>query len=312
MAVYFALLKPGDTVLGMELSHGGHLTHGSPVSFSGQFYNFVHYGVHPETEVIDYDQVSELAHQHRPKLIVAGASAYPRIIDWARFRAIADSVGARFMADIAHIAGLIAAGVHPSPVPYADAVTTTTHKSLRGPRGALILCTQELAKDIDRTVFPGIQGGPHLSAIAAKAVCFHEAMRPSFRDYQQQVVANTRALAEGLKRGGLKLVSGGTDNHLLVVKLLDRDYSGRTLARALESAGIITSMSTVPGETRKPAVTSGVRFGTPALTTRGATEEHMLRVAEIVCSVAEDPKDESALERLRPEVEAIARELTPV
>jgi glycine hydroxymethyltransferase len=312
MAVYFALLEPGDTVLGMELSHGGHLTHGSPVSFSGQFYNFVHYGVHPESEVIDYDQVEALAREHKPKLIVAGASAYPRIIDWERFRAVADSVGARFMADIAHIAGLIAGGAHPSPVPYADVVTTTTHKSLRGPRGALILCKQELARAIDRTVFPGIQGGPHLSAIAAKAVCFYEAMQPEFRDYQRQVVRNARALADGLERGGLKLVSGGTDNHLLVVKLLDRDYSGKTLARALESAGIITSMSTVPGETRKPAVTSGVRFGTPAVTTRGATEEHMLRVAEIVCSVAEDPKDESALERLRPEVEAIARELTPV
>ena len=312
MAVYFALLQPGDTVLGMELSHGGHLTHGSPVSFSGQFYKFVHYGVHPETEVIDYDRVEALAREHRPKLIVAGASAYPRIIDWARFRAIADSVGARFMADIAHIAGLIAAGVHPSPVPYADVVTTTTHKSLRGPRGALILCKQELAKDIDRTVFPGIQGGPHLSAIAAKAVCFGEAMQPAFRDYQRQVVNNARALADGLKRGGLKLVSGGTDNHLLVVKLLDRDYSGRALARALEAAGIITSMSTVPGETRKPAVTSGVRFGTPAVTTRGATEEHMLRVAEIVCTIAENPKDEAGLERLRPEVESIARELAPV
>jgi glycine hydroxymethyltransferase len=312
MAVYFALLKPGDTVLGMELSHGGHLTHGSPVSFSGQFYHFVHYGVHPNSEVIDYDQVAELAQQHRPKLIVAGASAYPRIIDWARFREIADAVGARFMADIAHIAGLIAGGVHPSPVPYADVVTTTTHKSLRGPRGALILCKQEIAKDIDRTVFPGIQGGPHLSAIAAKAVCFGEAMQPAFRDYQRQVVNNARALADGLRRGGLKLWSDGTDNHLLVVKLLDRDYSGKALARALESAGIITSMSTVPGETRKPAVTSGVRFGTPALTSRGATEEHMLRVAEIVCSVAEDPKDEAALERLRPEVESIARELAPV
>jgi glycine hydroxymethyltransferase len=312
MAVYFALLKPGDTVLGMELSHGGHLTHGSPVSFSGQFYKFVHYGVHPQREVIDYDQVAALAQEHRPKLIVAGASAYPRVIDWARFREIADSVGARFMADIAHIAGLIAGGAHPSPVPYADAVTTTTHKSLRGPRGALILCKQEIARGIDRTVFPGIQGGPHLSAIAAKAVCFHEAMQPRFREYQEQVVANARALADGLKRGGLQLVSGGTDNHLLVVKLLDRDYSGKVFARALEGAGIITSMSTVPGETRKPAVTSGVRFGTPSVTTRGATEEHMLRVAEIVCTVAENPKDEAALERLRPEVEAIARELAPI
>jgi glycine hydroxymethyltransferase len=312
MAVYFALLTPGDTVMGMELSQGGHLTHGSPVSFSGQFYKFVHYGVDPETEVIDYDRVAALAREHKPKLIVAGASAYSRIIDWQRFAEIAASVGARFMADIAHIAGLIAAGVHPSPVPYADVVTTTTHKSLRGPRGALILCKQELAKDIDRTVFPGIQGGPHLSAIAAKAVCFREAMEPDFRRYQQQVVDNARALADGLIRGGLQVVSGGTDNHLLVVKLLDREYSGKALARALESAGIITSMSTVPGETRRPAVTSGVRFGTPSVTTRGATQAHMQRVAQIVSAIAEKPSDEAALERLRPEVEAIARELAPV
>lgn len=312
MAVYFALLQPGDTVLGMELSQGGHLTHGSPVSFSGQFYNFVHYGVDETSEVIDYDRVADLARQHKPKLIVAGASAYSRIIDWQRFAEIAHSVGARFMADIAHIAGLIAAGVHPSPVPYADVVTTTTHKSLRGPRGALILCKQELARTIDRTVFPGIQGGPHLASIAAKAVCFQEALQPAFRDYQQQVVDNARALADGLIRGGMKLVSGGTDNHLLVVKLLDRDYSGKALARALESAGIITSMSTVPGETRKPVVTSGVRFGTPAVTTRGATEVHMRRVAQIVSTVAENPSDEVALARLRAEVESLARELSPV
>jgi glycine hydroxymethyltransferase len=296
----------------MELSQGGHLTHGSPVSFSGQFYKFVHYGVDPESELIDYDHLARLARQHRPKLIVAGASAYSRIIDWQRFREIADSVGAKLMADIAHIAGLIAAGVHPSPVPVADVVTTTTHKSLRGPRGALILCKAELAKDIDRTVFPGIQGGPHLAAIAAKAVCFHEAMQPPFRAYQQQVVDNARALADGLIRGGLKLVSGGTDNHLLVIKLLDREYSGRALARALEGAGIITSMSTVPGETRRPAVTSGVRFGTPAVTTRGASEVHMERVAQIVSTIAENPADEVAITRLRDEVEAIAGELTPV
>jgi glycine hydroxymethyltransferase len=312
MAVYFALLKPGDTVMGMELSQGGHLTHGSPVSFSGQFYNFVHYGVDLETEQIDYETLSDLALQHRPRLIVAGASAYARIIDWERIRAIADSVGARFLADIAHIAGLIAAGVHPSPVPFADVVTTTTHKSLRGPRGAMILCKQELAKDLDRTVFPGIQGGPHLASIAAKAVCFREAMQPEFRVYQQQVVDNASALAHGLQRGGMKLVSGGTDNHLLIVKLLDRTYSGRTLARALERAGIITSMSTVPGETRKPSITSGVRFGTPAITTRGATTAHMQRVAQIVCTVAENPGDELALSRMRAEVEVIASELSLV
>jgi glycine hydroxymethyltransferase len=312
MAVYFALLQPGDTVLGMELSQGGHLTHGSPVSFSGKLYKFVHYGVDPESELIDYDRVEAVAREHRPKLIVAGASAYPRIIDWQRFRQIADAVGARFMADIAHIAGLVAGGVHPSPVPFADVVTTTTHKSLRGPRGALILCKNEIARDIDRVVFPGIQGGPHLSAIAAKAVCFHEALQPEFKAYQQQVVANAAALADGLIRGGMQLVSGGTDNHLLVVKLLDRDYSGKALARALEGAGIITSMSTVPGETRKPSVTSGVRFGTPAVTSRGAKEAHMQRAAQVVSTVAENPRDEAAIAAMRTEVEAIARELQPV
>ena len=312
MAVYFALLEPGDTILGMELSQGGHLTHGSPVSFSGKFYNFVHYGVDPQTELIDYDRVAAIARAEKPKLIVAGASAYSRTIDWERFREIADSVGALFMADIAHIAGLIAAGVHPSPIPFADVVTTTTHKSLRGPRGALILCKQDFAKDIDRTVFPGIQGGPHLAAIAAKAVCFQEALQPDFKTYQQQVINNARSLAEGLLKGGLQLVSGGTDNHLLVVKLLEREYSGKTLARALERAGIITSMSTVPGETRRPAVTSGVRFGTPAVTTRGATEHHMHRVAQVVSSVAENPADDAALTRLLAEVEALARELAPV
>src|SRR6266851_3970961 len=306
MAVYFALLNPGDTILGMELSQGGHLTHGSPVSFSGKLFQFAHYGVDLESELIDYDEVARLAQEHQPKLIVAGASAYSRVIDWQRFREIADSVGAKFMADIAHIAGLVAAGVHPSPVPYADVVTTTTHKSLRGPRGALILSKQELAKAIDRTVFPGMQGGPHLSAIAAKAVCFREAMEPEFRAYQQQVVDNARALAEGLIRGGMKVVSGGTDNHLLVVKLLDREYSGKALAKALEGAGIITSMSTVPGETRRPAVTSGVRFGTPAVTSRGATEAHMQRVAEIISTIGENPADQIAIERLRGEVEAIA------
>jgi glycine hydroxymethyltransferase len=312
MAVYFALIRPGDTVMGMELSQGGHLTHGSPVSFSGQLYKFVHYGVDPQSEVIDYDNVERLARQYKPRLIVAGASAYSRIIDWQRISEIAHGVGARFMADIAHIAGLIAAGVHPSPVAYADVVTTTTHKSLRGPRGALILCKQEIAKDIDRSVFPGIQGGPHLAAVAAKAVCFKEALEPEFRAYQQQVVSNSRALSDGLQKSGMQIVSGGTDNHLLVVKLLERSYSGKALARALEAAGIITSMSTVPGETRKPAVTSGVRFGTPAITTRGANETHMLRVAEIVSTVAEDPADETAINRMRSEVEAIARELAPV
>jgi glycine hydroxymethyltransferase len=312
MAVYFALLEPGDTVLGMELSQGGHLTHGSPVSFSGKFYKFVHYGVDPVSELIDYDEVARIAREHRPKLIVAGASAYPRVIDWARFREIADSVGALFLADIAHIAGLVAGGVHPSPVPYADVVTTTTHKSLRGPRGALILSKAQHAKSIDRTVFPGIQGGPHLAAIAAKAVCFAEAAQPAFATYSQTVVDNARALAASLNDAGLKLVSGGTDNHLLVIKLLDRDYSGKALARALETAGIITSMSTVPGETRKPAVTSGVRFGTPAVTTRGATTDQMQRVGQLVGQVAQDPSDETRLNHVRQQVLAMTNDLTPI
>jgi glycine hydroxymethyltransferase len=312
MAAYFSVLQPGDTLLGMELSTGGHLTHGAPVSFSSRLFNAVQYGVDPTSELIDYDQVEALALRHKPKLIVAGTSAYARVIDWARFREIADTVSARFMADIAHIAGLVAAGVHPSPVPYADLVTTTTHKSLRGPRGALILSKAELAKEVDRAVFPLLQGGPHLSAIAAKAVCFKEAMQPAFRGYQEQVVANARALAAALEAGGLQVVSGGTDTHLLVVKLLDRDLSGRALARALESVGIITSMSTVPGETRRPAVTSGVRFGTPALTTRGATEAHMRRVAEIVVAVAAAPKDEALLTALRSDVQAIAAELARI
>jgi glycine hydroxymethyltransferase len=312
MAAYFAVLEPGDTILGMELSTGGHLTHGAPVSFSSKLFHAVQYGVDPAAELMDYDVIEALAREHRPKLIVAGTSAYSRVIDWQRFRQIADLVGARLLADIAHIAGLVAAGVHPSPVPYADLVTTTTHKSLRGPRGALILSTAELAKSVDRAVFPLLQGGPHLSAVAAKAVCFKEAMQPAFRAYQEQVVANARALADGLQRGGLGVVTGGTDNHLLVVKLLDREFSGRALARALETVGIITSMSTVPGETRRPAVTSGVRFGTPAVTTRGATERHMQRVAEIVAGVAEDPADEAALARLRAETEAVAAELAQI
>jgi glycine hydroxymethyltransferase len=312
MAAYFSVLQPGDTLLGMELSTGGHLTHGAPVSFSSHLFQAVQYGVNPTTELIDYDQVEALALRHKPKLIVAGTSAYSRIIDWARFREIADTVGARFLADIAHIAGLVAAGVHPSPVPYADLVTTTTHKSLRGPRGALILSKAELAKDVDRAVFPLLQGGPHLSAIAAKAVCFKEAMQPGFRTYQEQVVGNARALAAALEAGGLQVVSGGTDTHLLVIKLLDRDLSGRALARALEAVGIITSMSTVPGETRRPAVTSGVRFGTPAVTTRGATQAHMRRVAEVVVAVADAPKDEALLTSLRADVQAIAAELARI
>lgn len=312
MAAYYGLLELGDTILGMDLSHGGHLTHGSPVSFSGQQFKIVSYQVHPETEYIDYDNLARLAKEHRPKLIVAGASAYPRTIDFGEFRRIADSVGARFMADIAHIAGLIAAGVHPSPLPMADVVTSTTHKTLRGPRGGIILCKDEVAKEIDRALFPGIQGGPTLSAIAAKAVCFGEAARPEFAQYQQAIVRNCQELASSLLRHGFSLVSGGTDNHLLVIKLFDRSYTGAGLAEALEEAGIIVSKSTVPGETRSPRQTSGVRLGTPATTSRGATEEHMRRVADIVAEVADHIDDRRRLSALRAEVKKLAAELQPI
>ena len=312
MAVYYALLELGDTILGMDLSHGGHLTHGSPASFSGKQFHFVSYHVRPDTQVIDYDEVAQLAREHRPKLIVAGASAYPRIIDFARFRQIADEVGALLMVDMAHIAGLIAAGVHPSPVPHADVVTSTTHKSLRGPRGGLILSKAEHAKAIDRAVFPMLQGGPILGAVAARAICFHEAMRPEFRTYSERVVKNAQALADEMLEHGLTLVSGGTDNHLLVVSLLDRSYTGAKLATALEQAGIITSKSTVPGETRSPRQTSGVRFGTPAVTTRGATEDQMRQIGRLVARIAEDPEDAGRIEAVHTEVRAIADSLTKI
>jgi glycine hydroxymethyltransferase len=312
MAAYYGILELGDTILGMDLSHGGHLTHGSPVSFSGKQYTFVSYHVTPDEEVIDYDEVARLAREHKPRLIVAGASAYPRIIDFARFREIADEVGAMFMADIAHIAGLVAAGVHPSPVPFADVVTTTTHKSLRGPRGGLILCKAQHAKGIDRAVFPMLQGGPILGAVAARAVCFREAMQPEFKTYSELIVRNARALAEGLLGRGLSLMSGGTDNHLLVIKLLDRPYTGAKLAEALERAGIITSKSTVPGETRSPRQTSGVRFGTPAITTRGATEEHLRQIAGWIADVAEDPDDEAKVAEVRDQVRRLAATLQQI
>ena len=312
MAAYYATLELGDTILGMDLSHGGHLTHGSPVSFSGKQFTFASYHVDPETHLIDYDEVGRLAREHRPKMIVAGASAYPRIIDWARFREIADEVGALFMADMAHIAGLVAAGVHPSPVPYADIVTTTTHKSLRGPRGGLILSKAQHAKAIDRAVFPMLQGGPILGAVAARAICFHEAMQPAFRTYSEQIVKNAAALAGEMWEQGLSLVSGGTDNHLLVLSLLDRPYTGAKLAEALESVGIITSKSTVPGETRSPRQTSGVRFGTPALTTRGATEEQMRQVARAVARVAADPDDTVRQDEIRAEIRSIAASLEQI
>ncbi|MDI6871367.1 MAG: serine hydroxymethyltransferase [Bacillota bacterium] len=306
MAVYTACLKPGDTVLGMNLSHGGHLTHGSPVNFSGMTYDFVSYGVSPETETIDYDQVAELARQHRPKLIVAGASAYPRVIDFARFRQIADEVGALFMVDMAHIAGLVAAGLHPSPVPYAQFVTSTTHKTLRGPRGGLVLCTEEWAKAIDKAVFPGIQGGPLEHIIAAKAVAFGEALTPEFRAYQKRIVENAQALAKALLARGFRLVSGGTDNHLMLINLQNRGLTGKEAESRLDSIGITVNKNTVPNETQSPMVTSGIRIGTPAVTTRGMGPAEMEEIARIMAEVLVADVREETLRRAKEAVAALS------
>ena len=285
LAVYFALLNYGDTVLGMNLSHGGHLTHGSPVNMSGKYYNFVAYGVDPETEMIDYDEVRRLALAHKPKMIVAGASAYPRAIDFAKLREIADETGALFMVDMAHIAGLVAAGLHMNPVPYADVVTTTTHKTLRGPRGGMILCKEALAKQIDKAIFPGTQGGPLMHTIAAKAVCLQEALQPEFKVYQQQVVKNAGTLASGLMAHGVKLVSGGTDNHLMLVDLGAEGRTGKEVEALLDAANITANKNTVPGETRSPFVTSGIRLGTPAVTSRGLKEADMELVAGYIARI---------------------------
>ena len=289
LAAYFAMLEPGDKVLGMNLSHGGHLTHGSPVNISGKYFDFAAYGVNDDG-LIDYDQVAELAKKEQPKLIVAGASAYSRFIDFARFREIADSCGAMLMVDMAHIAGLVAAGLHPSPIPYADVVTTTTHKTLRGPRGGMILASAEAQKEynFNKAVFPGTQGGPLMHVIAAKAVCFAEALTDDFKAYQKQVLANAQALANGLLKRGMKIVSGGTDNHLILLDLKDRDVSGKDLEKRLDEVGITTNKNTVPGETRSPFVTSGVRLGTPAVTTRGFREDDMDVVAECIALMADD------------------------
>ena len=281
-AVYFAVLKPGDTALGMDLTHGGHLTHGHPINFSGTYFNFVPYGVSRETETIDYNEVEMLALQHKPKLIVAGASAYPRVIDFAALKAIADKAGALLMVDMAHIAGLVAAGLHPSPVPYADFVTTTTHKTLRGPRGGMILCKEQYAKDIDRAVFPGIQGGPLMHVIAAKAVAFKEALDPSFKKYQAAILDNAKALAEGLIEEGWRLVSGGTDNHLMLVDVKAKGMTGKDAEHILDSVGITVNKNTIPFDTEKPFVTSGIRLGTPALTTRGMGKAEMKKIASII------------------------------
>ena len=288
MAVYFTILEPGDTVLGMDLSHGGHLTHGSPVNFSGKLFNFVSYGVDSETETINYEKVRELAIKHKPKLIVAGASAYSRIIDFEKFKEICDEVGAYFMVDMAHIAGLVAAGEHPSPVPYADFVTSTTHKTLRGPRGGLILCKEKYAKALDKNIFPGMQGGPLMHVIAAKAVCFKEALEPNFKTYMKNVVLNCKVLGEELVKYGFKLVSNGTDNHLILVDLTNKDITGKEAENLLDSIGITVNKNTVPNETRSPFVTSGVRIGTAAVTTRGFDTEAMKEIATIINDVIEN------------------------
>ncbi len=286
--VYFAMLDPGDTVMGMSLSEGGHLTHGSPVNLSGKYFNFVSYGVDPITHRIDYDNVLSIAKQCRPKMIVCGASAYPREIDFRRFREICDEVGALLMVDMAHIAGLVAGGAHPSPVPYADFVTTTTHKTLRGPRGGLILCKQEYAKAIDKAMFPGMQGGPLMHIIAAKAVCFKEAMEPSFREYADRIVRNCQALADGLLRRGHTLVSGGTDNHVMLMDLRNDGVTGKELERMLDEVHITVNKNTIPGEPLSPFVTSGVRIGTAAVTTRGLDEPDMDTIAECISLVIRD------------------------
>ena len=288
LAVYFAMLEAGDTVMGMSLAEGGHLTHGSPVNMSGKIYNFVPYGVDPETHVIDYDKVLEIAKECKPKLIVAGASAYPRVIDFKKFREIADEVGAYLMVDMAHIAGLVAAGAHPSPVPYCDFVTTTTHKTLRGPRGGLILCKEEYAKAIDKAIFPGSQGGPLEHVIAAKAVCFGEALTDDFKAYGEKIVKNCKVLADALVARGHKLVSGGTDNHLLLLDLRESDITGKELEARLDEVNITVNKNTVPNEPRSPFVTSGIRIGTAAVTTRGFGEEEMIKIADLITMVMED------------------------
>ncbi len=281
MAVYFSVLQPGDTILGMNLSHGGHLTHGSPVNFSGKMYNIVAYGV-GQDGYIDYDELEKIALESKPKMIVAGASAYPRIIDFKRFREIADKVGAYLMVDMAHIAGLVAAGLHPSPVPYADFVTTTTHKTLRGPRGGMILCKEQYAKELDKSVFPGVQGGPLMHVIAGKAVCFKEALTPEFKEYQNQIIKNAKALSEELIKRGFKLVSGGTDNHLMLVDLTNKNITGKDAETALDEVGITVNKNTIPFDTQKPSIASGIRIGTPAMTTRGMKEEEMRTIAELI------------------------------
>jgi glycine hydroxymethyltransferase len=305
-AAYTALMEVGDTAMGMNLSQGGHLTHGLAVNFSGKLYHFVHYGVDRETELLDYDAMGALAREHKPKVIVVGATAYPRIIDFARCREIADEVGAYLLADIAHIAGLVAAGLHPSPVPHAQVITSTTHKTLRGPRGAFILCQADLAQKIDRAVFPGTQGGPHMHSIAAKAVCFGEALRPEFGEYQRRIVENARVLAEALHGHGLRIVSGGTDNHLLLVDVGVKGLTGRDVQLALDAVGITVNKNTIPYDERPPTVCSGIRIGTPAVTSRGFGPDEMRRIAALIARILDNMEDEKVAVAVRREVVELA------
>ena len=308
MAVYFSVLEPGDTVLGMNLSHGGHLTHGSPVNFSGVLFNFVEYGVDQETELLDYDAVLAQAKEVQPKMIVAGASAYSRTIDFKKFREIADEVGAYLFVDMAHIAGLVAAGLHPSPVPYSDFVTTTTHKTLRGPRGGIILCKEKYAKSIDKQVFPGTQGGPLMHIIAAKATAFKEALSADFKTYAKQIIANSQALGEGLSKGGIRIVSGGSDNHLLLLDVSKLGLTGKVAEEALDKIGITTNKNTIPFDPESPFVTSGVRVGTAAVTTRGFKEAEMKEIAEIIVLTLNNIEDEAKLEEAAKRVTALTNQ----
>jgi glycine hydroxymethyltransferase len=302
MAVYFSVLQPGDTIMGLNLSHGGHLTHGHPINFSGRFFHVVPYGVNQKTEVIDYEELRKLAGEVKPKMIVAGASAYPRELDFKKFREAADEVGAYLMVDIAHIAGLIVAGLHQSPIPYADFVTTTTHKTLRGPRGGMIMCREKYAKDLDREVMPGIQGGPLMHVIAAKAVAFKEALEPSFKEYQVQIVKNAKTLADEMVKLGYHVISGGTDTHLMLISLVEKNLTGKKVEEELEKAGITVNKNTIPFDPQKPFITSGIRMGTPALTTRGMKEAEMKRIAGLIDQVISHLNDEKVYARVKEEV----------
>jgi len=306
MAAFFTFLKPGETFFGLDLSHGGHLTHGHPISFSGMLYNAVHYGVEKDTEVIDYSKLKEMAKEHKPKMIIAGASAYPRILDFIKFREICDEVGAKLVVDIAHIAGLVATGLHPSPIKYADIVTTTTHKTLRGPRGGMILCRQQYAAEVDKALFPGIQGGPLMHVIAAKAVALNEALQPSFIDYQRQVLKNAQALAFALVSRGYRLVSNGTDTHLMLVDMRPKKVTGKVAEKALDKAGITVNKNTIPFDPEKPFVASGIRLGTPAMTTRGMKEQEMEKIASFIDRVILSIENEEEINKIKEEVREFA------